>query len=85
MLSRKMKTFENDFLIDLVRKNTKLTSSGTSPARIDKMLKMTLAPPGGCAELVKIRQSSVPNIQKSSRILSHQKHCQLVYPHPQNF
>ena len=52
MLSRKMKTFENDFLIDLVRKNIKLTSSGTSPARIDKMLKMTLAPPGGRTEVI---------------------------------
>ena len=52
MLSRKMKTFENDFLIDLVRKNIKLTSYGTSPARIDKMLKMTLAPPGGRTEVI---------------------------------
>ena len=47
-----MKTFENDFLIDLVRKNIKLTSYGTSPARIDKMLKMTLAPPGGRTEVI---------------------------------
>ena len=52
MLSTKMKTFENDFLIDLVRKNIKPTSSGTSTARIDKMLKMTLAPPGGRTEVI---------------------------------
>ena len=52
MLSRKMKTFENDFLIDLVRKNIKPTSSGTSTARIDKMLKMTLAPLGGRTEVI---------------------------------
>ena len=52
MLSRKLKNYENNFLIDLDRKNIKLTSSGTSSARIDKMLKMTLAPPGGRTEVI---------------------------------
>ena len=52
MFSRKLKTYENTFLIDLDRKNIKLTSLGTSPARIDKMLKMTLAPPGGRTEVI---------------------------------
>ena len=52
MLSKKLKTYENNFLIDLDRKKLKLTSSGTSPARIDKMLKMTLAPPGGRIEVI---------------------------------
>ena len=54
MLARKLKNYENTFLIDLDRKNIELTSSGTSPARIDKMLKMTLAPPGGHTEQVRI-------------------------------
>ena len=52
MFSRKLKTYENTFLIDLDRKNIKLTSLRTSPARIDKMLKMTLAPPGGRTEVI---------------------------------
>ena len=52
MLSRKLKIYDNNFLIDLDRKNIKLTSSGTSSARMDKMLKMTLAPPGGHTEVV---------------------------------
>ena len=52
MLSRKLKIYENNFLIDLDRKNIKLTSSGTSSARMDKMLKMTLAPSGGQTEVV---------------------------------
>ena len=52
MLSRKLKIYENNFLIDLDRKNIKLTSSGTSSARIDKMLKMILAPPGGRTEVI---------------------------------
>ena len=51
MLSEKLKIYENNFPIDLDRKNIKLTSSGTS-ARMDKMLKMTLAPPGGHTEVV---------------------------------
>ena len=55
MLSRKLKIYENNFPIDLDRKNIKLTSSGTSPARMDKILKMTLAPPGDHTELVMIR------------------------------
>ena len=49
------------------------------------MVKVTLTPPGGYADLVKIRQNSVPSIRKSSPTLSHQNHYQLVYPHPQNF
>ena len=53
MLSEKLKIYENNFPIDLDRKNIKLTSSGTSSARMDKMLKMTLAPPGGHTEVVK--------------------------------
>ena len=53
MLSRKFKLSEINFLIDFDRKNIKLTSSGTSAARIDKMLKMTLAPPGGRTEVIK--------------------------------
>ena len=52
MLSRKLKISENKFLIDLDRKNIKLTSSGTSPTRNDKILKMTLQPPGGHKKLV---------------------------------
>ena len=52
MLSRKFKLSENNYLIDLDRKNIKLSSSGTSPAQIDKMLKMTLAPPGGRTEVI---------------------------------
>ena len=52
MLSRKFKLSEINFLIDFDRKNIKLTSSGTSSARIDKMLKMTLAPPGGRTEVI---------------------------------
>ena len=52
MLARKLKNYENTFLIDLDRKNVELTSSGTSPARLDKMLKMTLAPPGGRTEVI---------------------------------
>ena len=55
MLSRKLKIYENNFLIDLDRKNMKLTSSGTSPAQIDKILKMPLAPPRGRGEAVKVR------------------------------
>ena len=55
MLSRKLKIHENNFLIDLDRKNIKLTSSGNSTAGIVKILKMTLAPPGGRTELVSIR------------------------------
>ena len=46
--------FQNIFLIDLDRKNIKLISSGTSPTRIVKILKMTLVPPGGHIELVLI-------------------------------
>ena len=52
MLSRKLKIYENNFLIDLDRKNIKLTSSGTSAAQIDKMLKTTLAPPGDRTEVI---------------------------------
>ena len=54
MLSRKLKINENNFLIDHDRKNIKLTSSGTRPAEIVKVLKMTLAPPGDLTELVKV-------------------------------
>ena len=57
MLCRKikiLKILENNFLIDRDRNNIKVTLSGTSPAGIVKILKMTLAPPGGCAELVMI-------------------------------
>ena len=54
MLSRKLKLKKKYFLIDLDRKNIKLTSSGTSPAGIVKILKMALAPPGGRIELVLI-------------------------------
>ena len=52
MLSRKFTLTENNYLIDLDRKNMKLSASGTSSARIDKMLKMTLAPPGGRIEVI---------------------------------
>ena len=52
MLSRKFKLSENNNMIDLDRKNIKLSSSGTSPVRIYKMLKMTLAPPGGRTEVI---------------------------------
>ena len=52
MLSRKFTLTENNFLIDLDRKNIKLSTSGTSSARIDKMLKISLAPPGGRTEVI---------------------------------
>ena len=52
MLSRKFTLSENNYLIDLDRKNINLNSSGTSPGRIDKMLKMTLAPPAGRTEVI---------------------------------
>ena len=54
MLSRKIKILENNFLIDRDRKNIKLTLSGTSPAGIVKILKMTLAPPGRHKEVVRV-------------------------------
>ena len=38
------------------RKNIKITSIGTFVAQINKMLKMTLAPPGGRGEILKVRQ-----------------------------
>ena len=41
-------------MIDLDQKNIKLTSSGTSPTEIVKILKMTLAPPSARLELVLI-------------------------------
>ena len=50
ILSRRFRPLENNFLIELDRRNIKLTSSGTSSARIDKMLEMTLAPPGDRTE-----------------------------------
>ena len=52
MLSEELKIQENNFPIDFDRKNIKLTSFGTSSARMDKMLKMTLAPSGGQTEVV---------------------------------
>ena len=52
MLSRKLKINENNFLIDFDRKNIKLTTSGTSTAGNDEILKMTLTPPGVHTELV---------------------------------
>ena len=52
MLSRKLKIWENNFLIDLDRENIKLISSGTLSAGMDKILEMTLAPPGGRKELL---------------------------------
>ena len=52
MLSEKLKIYENNFLIDFDRKNIKLTSSGTSPPRMDKLLKVTLAPPGDHTEVI---------------------------------
>ena len=52
MLSRKLKIWENNFLIDLDRENIKLISSGTWSAGMDKILEMTLAPPGGRTELL---------------------------------
>ena len=55
MLSRKIKILENNFLIDRDRKNLNITSSGTSPAEIVKILKMTLTPPCDHTELVKVR------------------------------
>ena len=55
MLSEKLKIYENNFPIDLDRKNIKLFSSGTCPAQIDKLLKMSLAPSGGLGETVKVR------------------------------
>ena len=54
MSSRKLKIYENNFMIDLDRKIIKITSSGTSTAGIVKILIMTLAPPGGRTELVMI-------------------------------
>ena len=54
MLSRKLKIWEYIFVIDLDRKNVKLTSSGTWPAHLDKILKITLPPPGGHGEIVKV-------------------------------
>ena len=52
--SRKLKVWYYNFLINLDRKNIKLTSSGTWPAQIDEILKRTLAPPGGHGEVVKV-------------------------------
>jgi len=52
ILPRKFKLSEINFLIDFDRKNIKLTSFGTSWARIDKMLKMTLAPSGARTEVI---------------------------------
>ena len=52
MLSRKLKIWKNNFLIDLDQENVKLISSGTSSAGMDKTLEMTLAPPGGRTELL---------------------------------
>ena len=52
MLSRKFEILENNFLIDLDRENIKLISSGTLSAGMDKILEMTLAPPGGRKELL---------------------------------
>ena len=56
ILSRTFKVCWNNFLIVPDRKNIKLISSGTWPAQIDKILKMTLAPPGGRGEVVKVRR-----------------------------
>ena len=52
MLSRKFKLLENNNLIDLDREYVKLSLSSTSLVRIHKMLKMTLAPPGGHTEVI---------------------------------
>ena len=52
MLSRKFKLSENNYLIDLDQENVKLSLSSTSPVRIYKMLKMTLAPPCGRTEVI---------------------------------
>ena len=54
MLPRKIKILENIFLIDRDRKNIKLNLSGTSPAGFVKILKTTLASPGGRKEVVKV-------------------------------
>ena len=54
MLTRKMKILGNNFLIDRDRTNIKLTLSGTSPAEIVKILRMTLASPGGRKEVGKV-------------------------------
>ena len=45
----------NYFFNDFDRKKIKVTSSGTSPTGIDKILKMTLAPPGGHDEGVEVK------------------------------
>ena len=47
MLSRRLKIRLNYFLTILTENKIKVTSSGTSPASIDKILKMVLTPPGG--------------------------------------
>ena len=54
MLSRKLKIWEYIFVINLDRKNVKLTSSGTWPAQLDKILKITLPLPGGHGEVVNV-------------------------------
>ena len=54
MLSSKLKIWQYSYVIDVDRKNIKLTSSGTWPAQLDKILKITLPPPGGHGEVVKV-------------------------------
>ena len=55
MLSRRLKIGLNYFLTILTENKIKVTSSGTSPASIDKVLKMALTPPGGRDEGVKVK------------------------------
>ena len=53
-ISKKLKIWLYNFLIDLDRKIIKLTLSETSQAQIDKILKMPLAPPRGREEALKV-------------------------------
>ena len=55
MLSRRLKIRLNYFLTILTENKIKVTSSGTTPVGIDKILKMTLTPPGGRDEGVEVK------------------------------
>ena len=55
VLSSKLRIRQNKFLVGSDWKYMKLTSHEALTAQIDQMLKMTLAPPGGHKELVKVR------------------------------
>ena len=56
-------------MIDLDRKNIKLFSpTRTCPAKIDKLLKMPLAPSGGRGETVKVRHIVKQTIRNDLQI-----------------